>query len=241
MAIILALVGAVAAFPAVAAAEDGVAVAEETRVCPGCAEVILASSVFCPECKRYLPDAKIAVEKPRSAEREARARVAQPDRRRWACSVLGGGMAGSESTTAYGLWTNVGIRLADLTVLGPGVGYQGYENGGSVPIYFGLRHYLSRSTRPGLVYLRVGYNKAWLKDVGFPFTGDEDPSGMFFGGGLGVDFLNRNGVGFTLELGGRAEVTNMFYVFIYPGGKISPVMKQQKTLGLVRFAAGASF
>ena len=141
----------------------------------------------------------------------------------------------------FGLWLNPGIRLAELTVLGPGVGYQGYENGGSVPIYFGLRHYLSRSTRPGLVYLRVGYNKAWLKDVGFPFTGDEDPSGMFFGGGLGVDLLNRNGVGFTAELGGRAEVTNMFYVFIYPGGKISPVMKQQKTLGLVRFAAGVSF
>lgn len=242
LAMVLALAGVVtAALAAPALADEGSAGDEETRVCPGCGEVIPASSVFCPECKRYLPDAKIEGEKPRNERAKAKVIVAEPARRRWAGNVLAGGMAGSESTTVFGLWTNLGIRVADLTVLGPGVGYQSYKNGGSVPIYFGLRRYLSRSMVPGLVYFRLGYNKAWLKDVGFPFTGDEDPSGMFFGGGVGADFLSSNGAGFTLEFGGRAEITNMFYVFIYPGGRVSPVMKQQKTLALVRFAAGASF
>ena len=172
---------------------------------------------------------------------EEKAPVIEPARRRFAGYVMGGLMVGSESTSVYGLWAVLGIRASDLMVIGPGVGYQGYENGGSIPIYFNLRRYLSRSTNPALIYFRIGYNKAWFEHLSFPFTGEEDPSGTFFGGGLGFDLLNTKGVGVTAEVGGRAEITNKFYVFIYPGSKYSPVMKQQKTMGFFRVAAGISF
>jgi hypothetical protein len=227
--------------PAVTPAAGPATGGEDTRVCPGCGEEIPATSTFCPSCHRYLPDAKVKTEYQERTGAKERKPVREPARRWLAGNVVGGYMGGTESATASGVWATLGLRPTDLLVLGPGVGYQIYPNGGSMPIYFGLRRYLSRTTYPPLIYFRTGYNKGWLKDAGFPFTGEEDPSGMFVGAGGGLDFLTPDGVGLTMELGGRAEITNKFYVLVYPGGIFSPVQKVQMTLLLARFAFGASF
>jgi hypothetical protein len=224
---------------AAAASEEGAA--EETRICPGCGAEIPASAVFCPYCHRYLPDAKVGGET-RPRVREVKQGRGTASGRRWfSGAVVGSFMTGSESTTASAILASFGFRTSDSFAIGPGVGFQNYENATSIPIFLSMRYNFSPGQVSPIGYGRVGYNKATFKEIGYPFTGEEDPSGMFFGVGGGVDVVTAAGFGLTLEVGGRVEVTYRYIVYIYPGGRVSPVEKRQETLGLIRLGMGAVF
>lgn len=250
MAIILAVVGVVAAFAAPAVAEEGAAGGEETRVCPGCAEVIPASSVFCPECKRYLPDAKaktatcpdcgadvvwtetlcpkcgayVKAYKPpiKIAEPEKPPPPAR-SRPEWKTRFSGRFRAGAMMTEGYtvpGGAVVLGARISEEVAVGGGLGYQSYPNASSVPLFFAARAFFFPGTIEPSVFGEIGYNVAKLKES---WAGAEDASGFLVGVGLGLDIVFYRGFGWTLDAGGRMESSKEYYRYVSPSGGMSPV------------------
>jgi hypothetical protein len=237
LAVVVVLIGIATAFPAAALADDGAEEAEETRVCPGCGEVIPASSVFCPNCGRYFPDAKIKVEGRRQAETEEKARVVEPARRLITVRAKGGMLTGSGMTNGGG-WLFAGFRVAKKVALGAGFGYQSYPNGISYPISASVRASLTDGKIAPIVYGDIGYNKARFKVV---YPGGPDPSGVFLGLGGGIDILNKRGVGFTLEAGGRFEDSVEYWGYYFPGTNVYKYFVRDKTFSFFHLAAGVVF
>jgi hypothetical protein len=250
LAIILMLIGAVTAFPAAALADEGAAEDEETRVCPGCGAVIPASSVFCPECDRYLPDAKVktatcpecgaAVVWPeticpkcgayvgenrppiKTAEPEERP-PAKPPRPEWKTRFCGRFRVGTMMTEGYtvpGGAVVLGARISEEVAVGGGLGYQSYPNASSVPLFFAARAFFLPGTIEPSVFGEIGYNVATLKES---VSGKHDASGFLVGVGLGLDIVFDRGFGWTLDAGGRMESSKEYYWYIGSNGEMSPV------------------
>ena len=242
---VLALAAAATAFPAVPSAEDNAGEEEETRVCPGCGEVIPASSVFCPECKRYLPDAKVKTatcpecgaeviwtmticpecgayikeNEPRTtsgAADEAAPVISKPEYKKRFSGRFRAGAMTTEGYTVPGGAVVLGARISEEVAVGGGLGYQSYPNASSVPLFFAARAFFFPGVIEPSVFGEVGYNIAKLKN-------SWDASGFLVGVGLGLDILFYRGFGWTLDAGGRMEASKEYYYYIYPNGQTSPV------------------
>lgn len=249
LAIVVVLAGAVAAFAAAALADDGAAEAGETRVCPGCAEVIPASSVFCPECGRYLPDAKVKtatcpecgaavvwtetlcpkcgayvkVNQPPVNIPEPERPPPPPSRPEWKTRFSGRFRAGAMMTEGYsvpGGAVVLGARISEEVAVGGGLGYQSYPNASSVPLFFAARAFFLPGTIEPSVFGEIGYNVATLKES---WSGAHDASGFLVGVGLGLDIIFNRGFGWTLDAGGRMESSKEYYRYIGSNGEMSPV------------------
>lgn len=231
-AVALAAVGALSAVAAGQATAEGEE--EETRICPGCADEIAATEVFCPSCHRYLPDAKVGTEAGRAATDVAVSRTDEPARRLINARVKGGMLAGSGMTNAGG-WLFVGFRVAKKVALGGGFGYQDYPNGKSYPISFSLRASLTSGKIAPIVYGDIGYNKGQFKTV---YPGGPDPSGVFLSLGGGIDILNKEGIGLTLEAGARFEDSIQYWGYYFPGTGTYKYFVRDKTFSFFQLAAG---
>ena len=230
----VALAALVAGSVVAAAAATDEAQTEETRICPGCGAEIPASAVFCPNCRRYQPDAKVGTEAGRAATDAAVSRTDEPARRLVNVRVKGGMLAGSDMTNA-GVWALAGLRAADLIVVGLGFCYQDYPNGKSCPISVSVRASLTSGKIAPIVYGDVGYNKGQFKTV---YPGGPDPSGVFVDLGGGIDILNKDGIGFTLEAGVRFEDSVQYWGYYFPGTGIYKYFVRDKTFSFFQLAAG---
>ncbi len=215
---------------------------EETRICPDCGAEIPVTFAFCTSCHCYLPDGKLDPEKEFRKTAAVGGREGEPARRFFTARLVGNYMGGEKSNVA-GCFLTFGFRLSDLLVLGPGVGFQDYakdyDNVESVPMFVSLRGNFSRGTFSPLICGRVGYNKARYKKIGYPFAGDEDPSGPFIGFGGGFDILGGTGLGFTVEAGVQFEYMKEYWVLYFPYTRqFSPVYERRKVDSYFKIAAG---
>ncbi len=236
---------AAVAWSAVAAVATAEVEKEETRICPGCDAEITATAVFYPNCHRYLPDAERNSKTEVGTTPASGGRDDEPARRFFTARLVGHYMSGEESNVA-GCILSLGFRVSDLLVLGPGVGFQdytkNYENVDSVPMFVSLRANLSRGKFSPLIYGRVGYNKARYKRIGYPFTGEEDPSGPFVGFGGGFDILSAAGFGFTVAGGVQFEYMKEHWVIYFPyTGQFSPVYERGKAGSYFNVGGGVVF
>jgi ribosomal protein L40E len=225
----------VASAVAAVAADEGQA--EETRICPGCGAEIPVTAVFCPNCHRYLPDAKVVTEAEPAAADAAASRTDEPARRLVTARLKGGILAGSGATIGGG-WLFVGLRVAEKVALGGGFGYQDYPNGKSYPISLSVRANLTSGKIAPLIYGDIGYNKAQFKVV---YPGGPDPSGVLLGFGGGIDILHKAGVGLTLEAGVRFEDSVEYWGYYFPGTGIYKYFVRDKTFSYFQFGAGIVF
>lgn len=260
LAVALAALAAWSAVGAVAATAE--VETEGTRVCPGCGTEIPATAVFCPNCHRYLPDAKLAtkkcpgcgadvlaadklcpecgalmrepVAKARAAEAEGRAAPSRPE---WKTRFSGRFRAGAMVTEGYtvpGGAVVLGARVSEEIAVGGGLGYQSYPNGSSVPLFFAARAFFFPGVIEPSVFGEVGYNVAKLKSSR---PGSDDASGFLVGVGLGLDILFYRGFGWTLDAGGRMEMSKEYYWYIYSNGEMSPV--HSRSTQDIYFVAGS--
>jgi hypothetical protein len=258
---ILIAASAVAAAPA---ADEGPA--EETRICPGCGAEIPASAVFCPNCHRYLPDAKAGTIKcpgcgadvlatnrlcpecgallrePASAgEGGPSGNGATADERSSLRRIGGRFKAGTmtaQGFTSVGGWFTLGSRVSDEVFLGGGFGYQDYPNGTSVPLFLAGRAYMSSGHFVPLIYGDVGYNIANLKQS---WSGAHDVSGFMVDCGLGLDVLFVKTIGWTIEGGGKWEVSKEYYRYLLVGGGMTPVSSRSDNFIYLQAASGFVF
>lgn len=215
LAIGVVLVGAVAAFPATALADEGP------------------------------PGAELYGEDETGKPAGTGGRVDEPARRFFTARLTGNYMAGEDVNVA-GCILALGFRVSDLLVLGPGFGFQdytkSYDNVASVPVYLSLQANLSRGKFSPFIYGRAGYNKAWYKIIGYPFTGDEDPSGPLVGFGGGFDILSAAGFGFTIAAGMQFEYLKEHWVLYFPyTGRFSPVYERGKAGSYFSIGGGVVF
>jgi predicted RNA-binding Zn-ribbon protein involved in translation (DUF1610 family) len=251
LAIVVVLVGAVTALPAAVSAADETAPneQEETRICPGCGETIPASSVFCPNCHRYLPDAKAkkAICPECGAEvvwpeticpkcgayvkgNKPPIKIAEPEERppaayrpEWKTRFSGRLRAGAmitEGHTVPGGAVILGARISEEVAVGGGLGYQSYPNATSVPLFLSARAFFFPAVIEPSVFGEIGYNVAKLKES---WPGADDASGFLVGVGLGLDIVFYRGFGWTLDAGGRMEMSKEYYRYINSIGEMSPV------------------
>jgi predicted RNA-binding Zn-ribbon protein involved in translation (DUF1610 family) len=260
------LVAVVTAFPAAALADDEAAEVEETRVCPGCGEVIAASSVFCPSCHRYLPDAKVrtitcpdcgavvlatyklcpkcgallreSVITGEGGESEGIAeRKKAPSIKRIGGRFKAGTMTG-EGFSSVGGWFTLGSRVTKEVFVGGGFGYQDYPNGTSVPLFLAARAYMASGRFIPLIYGDVGYNIARLKHS---WAGATDVSGFMVDFGVGLDVLFVQTFGWTVEGGAKWEVSKEYYRYLLVGGGMTPVSDRSENYIYLQAATGFVF
>ncbi len=249
---------------AAAASEEGAA--EETRVCPGCGADIPASAVFCPECHRYLPDAKARTIKcpecgsdvlatnrlcpecgallkepaitGEGGEPKVAAEAGEGSLRRGIGGRFKAGTMTGQGFTAVGGWFTLGSRVTDEVFLGGGLGYQDYPNGTSVPLFLAGRAYMSSGRFVPLIYGDVGYNIARLKQS---WAGAYDVSGFMVDFGVGLDVLFVKNIGWTIEGGGKWEVSKEYYRYLLVGGGMTPVSNRTENLIYLQAASGFVF
>jgi len=207
---------------------------EETRVCPGCGATIPVTAGFCPQCRRYLPDAKIIPSAARPGE--PKEPVPLPPRGRLA--INGGAAFLFGSSSAVGVTAEVGVRAAPEVIIGGGTGYEDYANGRGIPVYFNIqREYIRRTVSPS-VYGNLGFNFAQLKHS---FFGHKDTSGAVFGFGGGLTFRRAGGgLGVHVNAGLRGMLSKEYVVYFYPSGVYSPAEERQRTDIFLRLGFGVS-
>ncbi len=191
------------------------------------------------------PDAKLNRENEVGTTAGNGGRDDEPARRFFTARLMGNYMSGEDANVA-GCILTLGFRVSDLLVLGPGVGFQdyskNYQNVDSVPMYLSLQANLSRGKFSPLIYGRGGYNKAWYKIIGYPFTGEEDPSGPIVGFGGGFDILSAAGFGFTIAGGVQFEYMKEHWVVYFPyTGRYSPVYERGKAGSYFSIGGGVVF
>ena len=258
------MIAALAGVPALGATDAG---DEETRVCPGCGEEIPVTEMFCPNCRRYLPDAKPKTREcpecgaavpvaltfcpqcgnyvAETVDREVEAETVEmttpaakkADGRKFGGRFKAGAMVASGMTNPGG-WLVLGARMGNEVFVGGGFGYQNYPNGTSVPLFFTARAFMASGPLVPLIYGDVGYNIARLKSS---FFGYDDASGILVGFGAGLDILFYKAVGWTLEAGARWETSTEYYRYIYSGGGMSPVSEKTRNDFYLQAASGLAF
>ena len=257
----LAALTALSAVTAYAATDEGEA--EETRICPGCGEEIPATSIFCPDCHRYFPDAKVKMVtcpdcgaeavwttticpkcgaylkeiKPRTTsgavDGQTRALSKPEYKKRFSGRVRAGAMT-TEGYTVPGGAVVLGARISEEVAVGGGFGYQSYPNASSVPLFLMARAFFASGVIEPSVFGEFGYNIAQLKNS---WPGATNASGLLVGVGLGLDIVFFRGFGWTLDAGGRLETSKKYYRYVYSNGGMSPVYSE--SIQEIYFIAGS--
>lgn len=262
----VALAALVAGSAVAAAAATAEVETEETRICPGCGAEIPASAVFCPNCHRYLPDAKVRTKAcpgcgavvlatyklcpkcgvllrepvitSEGGESEVIAEGEKaPSRRRIGGRFKAGTMTG-EGFTSVGGWFTLGSRVTKEVFVGGGFGYQDYPNGTSVPLFLAARAYMASGHFVPLVYGDVGYNIARLKQS---WAGAHNVSGIMVDFGVGLDVLFVKTFGWTIEGGAKWEVSKEYYRYLLVGGGMTPVSNRTENYIYLQAASGFVF
>jgi hypothetical protein len=258
---------AVAAWSAVAAGQGPAeGEEEETRICPGCADEIAVTEVFCPSCHRYLPDAKSrtktcpdcgadvlgtyklcpecgallreSVTTGTAGGLEAVAGGEEASSWRRIGGRFKAGTMTGQGFTSVGGWFTLGSRVTKEVFVGGGFGYQDYPNGKSVPLFLAGRAYMASGHFVPLVYGDVGYNIASLKQS---WAGAYNVSGFMVDFGVGLDVLFVKNVGWTIEGGAKWEVSKEYYRYLLVGGGMTPVSDRTENFIYLQAASGFVF
>jgi hypothetical protein len=186
--------------------------------CPECGAEVVATETICPKCGAII---KRTPPRTTAAEPETQAPPAYRPVRdtRFSGRFRAGAMVTEGHTVPSGA-VILGARFSDEVAVGGGLGYQSYPNATSVPLFLTARAFFNSGVIEPAVFGEVGYNIAKLKES---WPGAYNASGFLVGVGLGLDIVFYRGFGWTLDVGGRMEMSKEYYRYANSQGELSPV------------------